>query len=263
MDAAQAADLKRSLVQTVKNQRACLRCKLILTKEQFEDEGCANCEEVLEMAGNAGAVLACTTSLFKGEMAFMRPDSFGARFTGLTRKKRMGLYAHHVRGEIPESYLQGRGVSEPVGGASEDGSKRRKVNEGDSASDREASIANSKTADILQLMDASADAGEDKVEMEAEGEEVAEEGTEADVCHAKEELPATPARMEETDEAVTSSDHAVKEITAGTSDAKEEVPRTAEEFQQSVKEDALETAGDGRTPGSGLEMKEEEDEAMF
>lgn len=56
----------------LRNLRACLLCSLIKTMDQFEQDGCDNCERVLHMKGEPDKVYECTRfvsiSLF-----FMRP----------------------------------------------------------------------------------------------------------------------------------------------------------------------------------------------
>eukprot|EP00927_Polykrikos_kofoidii_P074911 TRINITY_DN70964_c0_g1_i1.p1 TRINITY_DN70964_c0_g1~~TRINITY_DN70964_c0_g1_i1.p1 ORF type:complete len:234 (-),score=26.83 TRINITY_DN70964_c0_g1_i1:116-754(-) len=88
----------------VKNLRACLRCRLIQTKDQFFHQGCPTCADVLHMREDEGRVAGCTTPTFQGYVAIIRPGSFVSRFNGLD-KRNPGLYALSVTGSIPEHIL--------------------------------------------------------------------------------------------------------------------------------------------------------------
>lgn len=84
--------------------RACLGCRIILTREQFVRDGCPCCADRIKMKENDGRVAACTTTNFQGFIAMMRPGAFVSRFVGLD-KRNPGLYAMQVTGEIPDSIL--------------------------------------------------------------------------------------------------------------------------------------------------------------
>eukprot|EP00450_Noctiluca_scintillans_P028729 CAMPEP_0194548798 /NCGR_PEP_ID=MMETSP0253-20130528/94197_1 /TAXON_ID=2966 /ORGANISM="Noctiluca scintillans" /LENGTH=145 /DNA_ID=CAMNT_0039396151 /DNA_START=77 /DNA_END=514 /DNA_ORIENTATION=+ len=75
-----------------------------MTKEQFFQLGCPCCRDVLNMQENEGRVVACTTTLYQGIMAVIKPGSFATRFNGLD-KRRPGCYALAVQGTIPEHIL--------------------------------------------------------------------------------------------------------------------------------------------------------------
>eukprot|EP00929_Paragymnodinium_shiwhaense_P045796 TRINITY_DN23347_c1_g1_i1.p1 TRINITY_DN23347_c1_g1~~TRINITY_DN23347_c1_g1_i1.p1 ORF type:complete len:429 (+),score=122.88 TRINITY_DN23347_c1_g1_i1:100-1386(+) len=84
----------------VTNLRACKRCRVIQTKDQFFKSGCPTCREVLDMKENEARVAACTTGNYHGILAIMRPGTFTSRFNGL-EKNSPGLYALAVHGTIP------------------------------------------------------------------------------------------------------------------------------------------------------------------
>ncbi|OXB54802.1 hypothetical protein ASZ78_013374 [Callipepla squamata] len=50
----------------LRHLRACLLCSLVKTLEQFEYDGCDNCDAYLQMKGNREMVYDCTSSSFDG-----------------------------------------------------------------------------------------------------------------------------------------------------------------------------------------------------
>lgn len=89
---------------STKNLRACIRCRIILTKDQFYSLGCPTCEETLRMKESDGRVLACTTANYTGIIALLRQGTWVSRFNGL-EGRRPGVYALTVHGEIPSRIL--------------------------------------------------------------------------------------------------------------------------------------------------------------
>ena len=51
--------------KSLKQLRACLVCSLIKTFDQFETDGCDNCESVLHLKRNRDNVYDCTSSNFE------------------------------------------------------------------------------------------------------------------------------------------------------------------------------------------------------
>ena len=51
--------------ESLKQMRACLVCSLIKTFEQFESDGCDNCETVLHLKRNRDNVYDCTSTNFE------------------------------------------------------------------------------------------------------------------------------------------------------------------------------------------------------
>lgn len=98
------------------NLRACLLCHLIKHADQFEKNGCDNCEHCLGMRHNHDMVQSCTTAVFSGMIAMMEPDdSWVSRWQKLTRKTR-GMYAIDVSGKLPSgilSELKSMGIEPP------------------------------------------------------------------------------------------------------------------------------------------------------
>ncbi|KAH8041664.1 hypothetical protein HPB51_017466 [Rhipicephalus microplus] len=75
-----AASLE-SIPKDLRNLRACLLCSMIKTFEQFEFDGCDNCDEYLHMKNNRDMVYDCTSSNFDGMIALMNPeDSWVAKW---------------------------------------------------------------------------------------------------------------------------------------------------------------------------------------
>ncbi|CAI9574861.1 unnamed protein product [Staurois parvus] len=58
----------------LRHLRACLLCSLVKTIDQFEYDGCDNCDAYLQMKGNREMVYDCTSSSFDGIVAMMSPD---------------------------------------------------------------------------------------------------------------------------------------------------------------------------------------------
>ncbi|CAJ0926022.1 unnamed protein product [Ranitomeya imitator] len=54
----------------LRHLRACLLCSLVKTIDQFEYDGCDNCDAYLQMKGNREMVYDCTSSSFDGYVFF-------------------------------------------------------------------------------------------------------------------------------------------------------------------------------------------------
>ncbi|CAK0900199.1 unnamed protein product [Prorocentrum cordatum] len=97
-------EIRQFTPSSTKNLRACIRCRIILAKDQFYQLGCPTCEETLRMKESDGRVLACTTANFTGIIALLRQGTWVSRFNGL-QGRRPGVYALTVQGEIPSRIL--------------------------------------------------------------------------------------------------------------------------------------------------------------
>lgn len=85
-----------------KNLRACLLCSLIKSSAQFKKYGCENCDEILRLKGNAERINECTSTVFDGMVALLKPDqSWVAKWQRL-REYVPGLYALRVTGRVPD-----------------------------------------------------------------------------------------------------------------------------------------------------------------
>ncbi|XP_060556792.1 transcription elongation factor SPT4-like [Ruditapes philippinarum] len=90
----------------LRNLRACLLCSLVKTFDQFEMDGCDNCDEYLHMKNNNGAVYECTSSNFDGMVAMMGPeDSWVAKWQRIERFVK-GCYALSVTGRLPPGIIR-------------------------------------------------------------------------------------------------------------------------------------------------------------
>ncbi|XP_038941498.1 transcription elongation factor SPT4 isoform X3 [Rattus norvegicus] len=58
----------------LRHLRACLLCSLVKTIDQFEYDGCDNCDAYLQMKGNREMVYDCTSSSFDGSTAMFLLD---------------------------------------------------------------------------------------------------------------------------------------------------------------------------------------------
>ncbi|XP_070284553.1 transcription elongation factor SPT4-A-like [Myotis yumanensis] len=94
--------------------RACLLCSLVKTIDQFEYDGCDNCDAHLQMKGNREVVYNCTSSSFEGVIAMISPeDSWVSKWQRVSTFQ-PGVYAVSVTGRLPQgivSELRSRGVA--------------------------------------------------------------------------------------------------------------------------------------------------------
>ncbi|XP_069135118.1 transcription elongation factor SPT4-like [Argopecten irradians] len=89
-----------------RNLRACLFCSLVKTFDQFELDGCDNCEEHLHMKNNRDAVYDCTSANFDGMVAMMSSeDSWVAKWQRIGRFVK-GCYALSVTGRLPPGVVR-------------------------------------------------------------------------------------------------------------------------------------------------------------
>ncbi|KAI8335377.1 Spt4/RpoE2 zinc finger-domain-containing protein [Chlamydoabsidia padenii] len=85
-----------------KQLRACLLCSLVKNAPQFRQDGCENCEDILQMRGSTDRVLECTSSKFEGVISMMQPGSSWVARWQRVEKFTRGIYAIRVYGRIPE-----------------------------------------------------------------------------------------------------------------------------------------------------------------
>ncbi|CAD5119247.1 DgyrCDS7879 [Dimorphilus gyrociliatus] len=102
-----------SIPKDLKGLRACLLCSLVKSIDQFEYDGCENCEDFLEMKGDRDRVLDYTSSSFDGIIALTSPEeSWVAKWQRIDKMTK-GIYAISVTGELPEGIIRslaGRGI---------------------------------------------------------------------------------------------------------------------------------------------------------
>lgn len=104
LDPDEVSKIRMHLPKGTKNLRACLRCRFIMTRDQFLQLGCPTCRDVLRMQHDDARVTACTTTRFQGFITMMEPGAFVSRFCGLDKRK-PGCYALAVKGSIPDHII--------------------------------------------------------------------------------------------------------------------------------------------------------------
>ncbi|CAD7078396.1 unnamed protein product [Hermetia illucens] len=95
-----------TIPKDLRGLRACLVCSLVKTFEQFEYDGCDNCEEFLQMKNNKDQVYDCTSNNFDGIIAVMSPeDSWVTKWQRINRFCK-GIYAISVSGRLPNATIR-------------------------------------------------------------------------------------------------------------------------------------------------------------
>lgn len=88
-----------------KRLRACVLCSLLKPESSFRQDGCENCEDVMQMRGDMERVRDCTSALYQGTVAMIRPaESWVAKWQRVSEYC-PGLYAIKVYGMPPDDVL--------------------------------------------------------------------------------------------------------------------------------------------------------------
>ncbi|KAI9633987.1 transcription initiation protein spt4 [Dioszegia hungarica] len=83
--------------------RACLICSILQDISEFNDDGCPNCEDVVEMKGSLERVIECTSVMWDGMICVIEPqESWVARWQRIGSR---GLYAVRVTGVPPQDVI--------------------------------------------------------------------------------------------------------------------------------------------------------------
>lgn len=86
--------------------RACLLCSLVKSTEQFELDGCENCEYILGMKNNRDNVYNHTSASFDGFIALTSPEeSWVGKWMRINRFQ-AGVYAISVSGKLPPDIIR-------------------------------------------------------------------------------------------------------------------------------------------------------------
>eukprot|EP00088_Acartia_fossae_P067122 TRINITY_DN83553_c0_g1_i1.p1 TRINITY_DN83553_c0_g1~~TRINITY_DN83553_c0_g1_i1.p1 ORF type:complete len:132 (+),score=21.88 TRINITY_DN83553_c0_g1_i1:28-396(+) len=86
--------------------RACLVCSLVKTFDQFETDGCDNCENFLHMKRNRDNVYDCTSTNFDGMVAACKPrDSWVCKWQRI-KDFVPGVYAISVQGRLSNQIIR-------------------------------------------------------------------------------------------------------------------------------------------------------------
>jgi transcription elongation factor SPT4 len=99
-----------AVVETVpkdmRQLRSCLVCSLVKTADQFENDGCDNCENFLHLKRNRENVMDCTSSKFEGMVASCKPrDSWVCKWQRI-KDFVPGIYAISVEGRLPTHMIR-------------------------------------------------------------------------------------------------------------------------------------------------------------
>ena len=91
---------------STRNLRACLLCSLVKTGDQFEMDGCENCDQILQMKNNRDNVAISTSTNFDGVVALMQPqESWVGKWLRVNRYH-PGIYAISVSGRLPPDIIR-------------------------------------------------------------------------------------------------------------------------------------------------------------
>ncbi|KAJ8294581.1 1-phosphatidylinositol 3-phosphate 5-kinase fab1 [Rhodotorula toruloides] len=88
-------------MSSTKKLRACLMCSFLATPAEFRKQGCPNCEDKLEMKGDADRVLSCTTGQFDGVIAAINPEESWVSDRSASRRDRLRPGGQRYRGPFP------------------------------------------------------------------------------------------------------------------------------------------------------------------
>lgn len=101
-----------SVPNSVKGIRACKRCGILKTTQQFMEQGCENCP-FLNLADDIVQVNKCTTAFYEGHTAVMDPrESWAAKWIRVDAYL-PGVYAIQVTGAFDrdiEEDLENQGI---------------------------------------------------------------------------------------------------------------------------------------------------------
>ncbi|KAI1715400.1 spt4/RpoE2 zinc finger domain-containing protein [Ditylenchus destructor] len=95
-----------TLPRDLRGLRACLVCGLIKSADQFELDGCENCERFLNLKNDIEKVHECTSANFDGMIAVCdQSDSWICKWQKIGNSKCKGMYAVSVSGSLPKHVI--------------------------------------------------------------------------------------------------------------------------------------------------------------
>ena len=95
-----------SIPQNTKHLRACLACSMVKSFDQFEGDGCDNCDSFLQLKNNKDHIYSCTSNNFDGLVALMKPEeSWAGKWLRITHFT-PGMYAISVNGRLPSEVIR-------------------------------------------------------------------------------------------------------------------------------------------------------------
>jgi len=95
-----------SIPKTDRQLRACLICSMVKSLDQFDRDGCDNCERFLKYRGNRDLVVECTSASFEGLIGMMTPEQSWVSKWQRINHFVPGMYAISVNGRLPPSIVR-------------------------------------------------------------------------------------------------------------------------------------------------------------
>jgi len=103
---ANALRINETIPKDLRNLRACLLCSLIKSFDQFQKNGCDNCDVFLQMKGNPDSVYENTSANFDGMIAMMNPQQSWVAKWQRIGSLNPGMYAVSVSGKLQPALVR-------------------------------------------------------------------------------------------------------------------------------------------------------------
>jgi transcription elongation factor SPT4 len=85
---------------SLRGLRACMVCSIVMPGTKFNQQGCPNCEEFLELRNSPDNVQDCTSAVFEGLIALADPNSSWVAKWQRLQGYAPGTYAVKVEGIV-------------------------------------------------------------------------------------------------------------------------------------------------------------------
>lgn len=92
--------------QSTRHLRACLVCSMVKSFDQFEVDGCENCDDFLQLKNNKEHIYNYTSNNFDGLTALMKPEESWAGKWLRINSFTPGMYAISVSGRLPPEIIR-------------------------------------------------------------------------------------------------------------------------------------------------------------